>query len=182
MKEILTFNDVFDKGFNEIYNNLLGFGAPTRIRFNTGNTKDMNPAYWSVWEDYVPDSTEKVKLGYKAVCRTVGIREEDVKIILTSYGICLDGCTEIDEQKYTQHIELPISREVMRDIDEITYHSRDGLTYIYLKMKISYPREVPIRKIPIMDKKDYETKKISNNIESDVNKEQNQEWFGNFDK
>ena len=134
----------------------IGFGAPYNVRFNTPYTKDMNPAYWSVWEednlvegeDDYGDNGEnhviKERVGYKAICRTIGIREEDIKLELRNYGLCLDGTTDIGENRYSQHIELPISREVMKNIEEITYECRDGLTYIYLRMKKEYPREVPI--------------------------------------
>ena len=135
----------------------IGFGAPYNVRFNTPYTKDMNPAYWSVWEednlvegeDDYGDNGEnhviKERVGYKAICRTIGIREEDIKLELRNYGLCLDGTTDIGENRYSQHIELPISREVMRNIEEITYECKDGLTYIYLRMKKEYPREVPIK-------------------------------------
>ena len=149
-------DDMFDRFYT------MGFGVPQKIRFNTGYTKDMNPAYWSEWEEEIVDSTEKEKVGYKAVCRTVGIREEDVKLELRDYGLCLDGMTEIDGQRYSQHVELPISREIMKNIDEITYHSKDGLTYIYLRMKKPEIREVPIRKIAIGENKAENEKYIEN--------------------
>ena len=51
----------------EFLDNFFGFGEPFDLVFNTGKTKDMNPAYWS-----------KTENGYKATCRTVGIAPDDV--------------------------------------------------------------------------------------------------------
>lgn len=136
----------FDSAFDSMFNQLsqLGFGSPINIRFNTGNTKDMNPAVWKIWEQDIPDSTEKEQIGYEAICRTVGIREDDIKLELRDFGLCLDGTSDVEENRYSQHIELPISREIMRNIENITYHSQDGLTYIFVRMKRPEIREVPI--------------------------------------
>ena len=139
-----NFDSTFDSMFNQL--SQLGFGSPINIRFNTGNTKDMNPAVWKVWEQDIPDSTEKEQIGYKAICRTVGIREDDIKLELRDFGLCLDGTSDVDENRYSQHIELPISREIMRNIENITYHSQDGLTYIFVRMKRPEIHEVPILK------------------------------------
>lgn len=140
-----NFDSTFDSMFNQL--SQLGFGSPINIRFNTGATKDMNPAVWKVWEEELVDSTEKEQIGYKAVCRTVGIREEDIKLELRDFGLCLEGTSDVEGERYSQHIELPISREIMRNIENITYHSQDGLTYIYVRMKRPEIREVPILKI-----------------------------------
>ena len=37
---------------------------------------------------------------------------------MEDYGICVDGETEYEGNKYTQHIELPISESVMNDIED----------------------------------------------------------------
>lgn len=134
---------------DEVFENLvMGFGKPKNIKFNTPNTKDILPSYWSKWEVDTKDSTEKIQKGYKCVCRTVGIDPEDIKITIEDYGICLDAKTVYDsETQYTQHIELPISDSLISDIESISYHSKNGVTYIYLEMKKPEKKKVVINKI-----------------------------------
>ena len=141
-------NSLMARNFDELFDSvMLGFGAPTNIRFNTAKTKDLMPSYWSTWEVEEKDSTEKRKLGYKCVCRTVGINPEDVNVTMEDYGICVDGQTEHEDNKYTQHIELPISESVMSDIENISYKTLNGLTYIYIKMKSPEKRKVKINRV-----------------------------------
>ena len=141
-------NSLMARNFDELFDSvMLGFGAPTNIRFNTAKTKDLMPSYWSTWEVEEKDSTKKRKLGYKCVCRTVGINPEDVNVTMEDYGICVDGQTEHEDNKYTQHIELPISESVMSDIENISYKTLNGLTYIYIKMKSPEKKKVKISRV-----------------------------------
>ncbi len=79
-------NTLMTRNFDEIFDSmLLGFGAPMNIRFNTAKTKDLMPSCWSPWEVEYEDSTEKKKMGYKCVCRTVGINPEDVNVTMEDY-------------------------------------------------------------------------------------------------
>lgn len=132
------------------------FGRPTRFVFNTDGTKDMMPACWKVWEEEKTvnnltdpiNSVDKevVKRGYKATCRTVGINEEDIKITVKDYGICVEGKSEIDGSEYSQYIELPVSRTVMDNIKNIKYKSINGLTFVYLEVSEPEKRKINIQK------------------------------------
>ena len=134
--------------FDEIFDSMMmGFGKPVNVRFNTAKTKDLMPNYWSAWDVEVKDSTEKENVGYKCICRTVGIDANDVKVTMEEYGICVDGVTEYEGNKFTQHIELPISESVMADIEAINYKTLNGLTYIYLKMKKPEKKKVAIHRV-----------------------------------
>ena len=151
------FDTLFDN-MNKRMNNLLeiGFGVPTNIQFNTPNTKDMMPATWQ--KVYDEDGS---MIGYLATCRTVGINPEDIKVKLfdnyvtnTTYskytdGIILDGETKETihgiKKVYTQHVELPISNEVMNNIKNITYETFNGMTYIYLEMEVSKRKSIEIK-------------------------------------
>lgn len=155
----------FLRDFN--FNDFIGFGVPTNIRFNTAGTKDMLPVYWKKWSVEIKDkeNTEdnnevnevnnkdgnkepKTKdVGYKCVCRTVGINEEDIKITLEDYGICVQGKTEYEGNVYSQYIELPISKDLIANIESINYKTINGLTYIYLLMKEPKKNKVSIRKV-----------------------------------
>lgn len=145
-------NNLMDT-MDTLSNSLIGFGVPSRIRFNTGSTKDMMPAVWKVWKKNEGTSNEYVA-GYKAVCRTVGIDKDDVNVVLKDNGLEVSGETVVDGTKYTQHVELPMSREVVQQIDGISYFSKDGLTYIFVLMKNVYPRAVDIQKVNIAEDKD----------------------------
>lgn len=136
--------------FEDILKSLeLGFGKPKNIKFNTPNTKDLLPSYWSKWEEQDKENSgEKVQKGYKCVCRTVGINPEDINLTMEDYGICLDAKTIYDDEfQYTQHIELPISESIISDIKSINYRSKNGVTYIYLEMKKPEKKKVAINKI-----------------------------------
>lgn len=155
----------FLKDFN--FNDFIGFGVPTTIRFNTAGTKDMLPVYWKKWSVEVKDENDKENgaknnkennkdiekeiktkdVGYKCVCRTVGINEEDIKITLEDYGICVQGETTYEGNTYTQYIELPISKDLIANIESINYKSINGLTYIYLLMKEPKKNKVSICKV-----------------------------------
>lgn len=121
----------------------LGFGMPRNIRFNTGNTKDMLPGYWKEWKDEEGDQR-----GYKCVCRSVGIAPEDITIELQDDCIVLDGKTEVEDGSvYTQHVELPISKDLMSNIEKVNYRCKDGLTYIYLRVNTPEKKRVLVEKI-----------------------------------
>ena len=135
--------DLFDD-FDLLCNELLGFGAPTRIKFNTRGTKDLSPVKLEKWENYPNSSDEKegdtnkfgvIGHGYRAICRTVGINPEDVKVEITKTGISVDGETKEDNAVYNQHVELPIAKSILNDIKGIRYFSKNGLTYIYIILK-----------------------------------------------
>ena len=141
-------SSLMTRNFDELFDSMMvGFGAPMNIKFNTPKTKDLMPSYWSTWEVEEEDSTEKRKLGYKCVCRTVGISSTDVNVTMEDYGICVDGETEYEGNKYTQHIELPISESAMSDIEDISYKTLNGLTYIYIKMKSPEKKKVKISRV-----------------------------------
>ena len=146
------------------FNDFIGFGVPTNIRFNTAGTKDMLPVYWKKWSVEIKDKDNeghskdengknndkepKMKdVGYKCVCRTVGINEEDIKITLEDYGICVQGETTYEGNVYSQYIELPISKDLIANIESINYKTVNGLTYIYLLMKEPKKNKVSIRKV-----------------------------------
>lgn len=113
-----------------------GFGKPFDLVYNTGKTKDMNPAYWS-----------KTDKGYKAVCRTVGIAPDDVKVETDECNIVVSGETEYEGNKYNTFYKIPISKEIMGDIINITYKTLNGLTYIQLYVETPEKKKIKINKI-----------------------------------
>ena len=111
--------------FDEFDNLFFGFGKPVSIKFNTPYTKDVHPA--SPW---IKDEN-----GYHMVARVVGINPSDLNVTLEEYGLCIDGETEDDGYVYTQHIELPISKDLLANITEVNYSVNNGLCKVYITVK-----------------------------------------------
>lgn len=132
-----SINDFLDDDFFKI-----GFGLPVGIRYNTAGTKDMMPA---IWEDYIDEKGNKI--GYKAICRTVGIDEKDVNVKIKDGSLIVNGETEYESYKYSQYVELPIVEDVMSNIEGVEYKTLNGITYIYLRVKKPEKREFNIKKI-----------------------------------
>lgn len=105
--------------------------------FNTPGTKDIHPASWKKLEDG----------RYCAVCRTVGIKPEDVSVKITGKNIVIDGKTVAEDNAYSCHVELPISEFVKNNLIGIDYKTENGLTYIYLKVKTEVKSEIPVKRI-----------------------------------
>ena len=124
----------------------LGFGIPTSIRYNTASTKDMNPVVWAKWTEKDEEGKDKF-IGYKAVVRTVGVSEDDVKITVEKDGLIVEGKTEFEGYSYSQYVKLPVSREVVSNIEKISYHSKDGMTYVYLNIRTPKYKKIDIQKI-----------------------------------
>lgn len=123
-----------------------GFGKPTRVRYSTSNTKDMMPAYWKRWTKKNAEDKEEF-LGYKCLVRTVGVASEDVNVTLENDRIVVDGKTEVEDYTYSQHVELPLSTEVIGNVKSVEYRSKDGMTYIYLKVRTPEYKKIDVKRI-----------------------------------
>ena len=121
-----------------------GFGVPRSVIFNVAGTKDLMPA---CWKDYLDEDGKKV--GYKAICRTVGINEKDVKVELKEdeNSLLISGESIYEGEVYNTKFELGIAEDVMRNILDIKYKTLNGLTYIYLRTKVPDKKEIKIQRI-----------------------------------
>lgn len=120
----------------DFLDDFFGFGKPFDLVYNTGKTKDMNPAYWS-----------KTDKGYKATCRTVGIAPEDVEVYLEGNNIIVKGKTEYEDAIYDTSYKLPVASHILQDIENIEYKTLNGLTYIYLYLVQLEKKPIQINKI-----------------------------------
>ena len=118
-----------------------GFSMPRGIVFNVSGTKVLMPACWKEYLD-----KDGKKIGYKAICRTVGIATEDVKLEIKDDCILVTGETEYDSEKYNTRYELPIAEDVMGNIEKIQYKTLNGLTYIYLTTKLPEKKQIAIER------------------------------------
>ena len=134
----MFFYDDFSKEIDDFF----GFGRPRALRYNAAKTKDILPACWKEMK-----TEEGDRVGYCAICRTVGISPDDVKVEAKDFGFTVSGETEYEGEKYTQYFELPISSEIMSNIEELKYKTVNGLTYIYLYMKKKEKNSLKIEKI-----------------------------------
>lgn len=132
--------DLFKRDyFEDLFDSVtLGFGRPFNIKFNTPYTKDMCPA--SPW-------TKNEDGSYSTVVRVLGINEEDLKVELKDFGLSVSGESEIFNGKYSQHVDLSISSNIISDIKEINYELKNGLCKINLIMEEPKFKEVKINQI-----------------------------------
>ena len=124
----------FEKILDDFFT--LGFGKPRRLVFNS-NVKDMLPSYW----------TKRDENTYLCTVKTLGINAEDVKVEETDYGLKVYGASEIEGYSYDTSIELPIAESIMNEIDKIQVTSKNGLTFITLKLNRPEKKKINIEKI-----------------------------------
>ena len=133
-------NELFKSNyFDELMDSVaLGFGRPFNIRFNTPLTKDMCPATpWKKEDEY----------SYSTVVRMLGINPEDVNITLEEYGLSVQGESETYGGKYSQHVDLGISKDLISNIKEVNYSLENGLCKIVLQMNEPVKKEVKISRV-----------------------------------
>ena len=117
---------------NSIFDDSLFFPSMRNIRFNTDGVLDMRPAKWYIWKEDEGDEDSKVVVtkGVYAVVKCLGIAEEDVSVKLK------DDCVIVQGVTYSQYVELPVSKEILANVEKIQYEAKDGLVFVYLKTKM----------------------------------------------
>ncbi|WP_368489841.1 hypothetical protein [Clostridium sp. BJN0013] len=111
------------------------FGEPHNLMDNCNN-KDISPGRW-----------EEVPNGYKAVCKTVGIRPEDIKVVLKNDYIEVSGKSVVDNHDYSVSCNLPVGLKMRDKVESIDYRAQDGITIIYLNVKKEFKKGIDIRRI-----------------------------------
>jgi len=124
--------DDFDNDFQELEG---WFGKPRHLVFNVKN-KDVLPSFW-----------EKTKNGYKCTCRTVGINPDNVKVELKDDCIHIEGKTTMDMYDYSTSMDLPLTEDVINNIKDIKYKSKNGITIIYVNLDRPERKKINIEKI-----------------------------------
>lgn len=126
-----TINSIFDDDF-------FGFGNPRNNRFNTNRILDMSPAKWYLWKEDEGDEDSKIPAtkGVYAVVKCLGIAAEDVSVELKNDCVIVQGKTNIKGIEYSQYVELPVSKEILANVEKIQYEAKDGLVFVYLKTKM----------------------------------------------
>lgn len=114
----------------------LGFGKPRKLIFNS-LVKDMLPSCWK----------QKDENTYLCVAKTLGINPEDIKVEETEYGLKVSGESEIEGYKYNTSYELPISQSILNEIEKIQVNSKNGLTFITLKLNRPEKKKIMIETI-----------------------------------
>lgn len=46
------------------------------------------------------------------------------------------GKTEVKGITYSQYVELPVSKEILNNVEKIQYEAKNGLVFVYLKTKM----------------------------------------------
>ena len=120
------FDDFFDNDF-------LGFGTPHLDFYNCAGTRDISPAVWKKNNSLKDSDYDE----YTAICRSVGVQPQDVKISVPNEENIIKVCgeTKTNWTTYNFSCELPIAKAIMDSIEKIECRSENGLSYITLKVK-----------------------------------------------
>jgi HSP20 family molecular chaperone IbpA len=106
--------------FETIFNDFSLFGKPYVV-FNTNGIRDLMPTFW-----------KPTKEGYRCTAKTLGISESDIQITTEDYGIKLYGKSTLDGEDWDTTLKLPISNQVLNNLEEIRTKTVNGLTFIDL--------------------------------------------------
>jgi len=92
-------------------------------------------------KDQQPYSIYKQDRGYIVVINTLGINKDDIKVeIISERGksfpvLKVTGATQMPKIGFENSVNLGITLNMKKDIDDLVYEVRDGLTIIYLRTK-----------------------------------------------
>ena len=126
---------VFDDNYDDFFN-FFGFGKPFDLFYNTAGTKDMAPTNWV-----------KTETGYSCVCRTVGVNPEDVVVEVENNYILVSGESTYDNQTYNVSYKIPVANQTMNNIQEISYESKNGLTFIYVVTRKPEIKQIEVKRL-----------------------------------
>jgi HSP20 family molecular chaperone IbpA len=136
-------NDFFDLFFDDAFDSMnpIGFAKPVTFKFESGNTHDMNPAYWT---ELKHKEKEDGTVCYRAIVRSVGVNSENVKVKVNKNSINVKGDTTTKGIHYWFDIDLPVSEEILADAENVSYEVKDGMTYVYLYVKKPAKKDIKV--------------------------------------
>lgn len=125
----------FERIFDDFFT--LGFGRPRNLKFNA-QVKDMLPSYWS----------KKDEDTYLCTVKTLGIEPNAIKVEESTsfYGLVVSGESEVNGFKYNTSVDLPIAESIMNEIEKIDFTSKNGLTFITLKLNRPEKNKIKIER------------------------------------
>lgn len=138
MSDFSDFFDNFESMFDRLSNR---FNRPVR---------DQNP--FSVY------SSDK---GYIVVCNTLGIDKEDLKVnIKKEQGnpypvLSVVGNSKIEKINFANNVDLRIRLKLNEEIESVSYETKNGLTLVYLKIKLTKPETMEAKYIEDTDSLDW---------------------------
>lgn len=105
--------------------------------FNS-SVKDMSPAAF-----YKKDSDFIIE------AKTLGVSPDDVNVKLESDVLSVTGETknEYSDKSFNVQIKVRIGQDILKNVEKIDYTSKNGITYVILKMKKISNSPVKISKI-----------------------------------
>lgn len=121
-------NTIFD-------NNIFDFLRDDFL-FNS-SVKDMNPTVF-----YKKDSNFIIE------AKTLGISPDDVNVKLDDDIMCVTGETknEYSDKSFNVQIKIRIGKDIIKGLESIDYTSKNGVTYIILKMKKDTESTIKVNK------------------------------------
>lgn len=128
------FNDFFDSDFLfGDFCNPFG-GNVSYLKFSSNGTQDQRPISFQklAKDDKIVDSNHTV---YRATVRSVGVSPSDVTVSLEGKTLWIKGDTDNKDSDYNFKIGYTVADDLIGQIDQIKYNSKNGITYVYLFVK-----------------------------------------------
>lgn len=99
---------------------------------------DMKPAaFYKKGKDYIVE------------VKTLGISADDVKLELNESVLTVSGETknEYDEKSFNAKVGIKLGKQIVDNIESIDYSTKDGITYVFLRMKETKEDTIQINRI-----------------------------------
>lgn len=122
---------------NTIFDNSIFDFLRDDFLFNS-SVKDMNPTVF-----YKKDSDFIIE------AKTLGVSPEDINIKLEDDILSVTGETknEYSDKSFNVQIKIRIGQDILEGIEKIDYTSKNGITYVILRMKKKSDSTIEISKI-----------------------------------
>lgn len=86
--------------------------------------------------------------GFIVVCNTLGIDKNDISVNIEKNkgrgypSLRVKGSTEIEKIKFQNSVDLAILLRLDEQIEDVSYEVKNGLTIVYIKVKINEEEKI----------------------------------------
>lgn len=106
--------------------------------FFNSSVRDMSPTvYYKKENDYIIE------------VKTLGIDKENINVKLEDNILSVSGenKNEYNDKSFNVNIKVRLGKDLISNIESIDYTSKNGITYVFIKMKKSKTSTIKINKI-----------------------------------
>ena len=81
--------------------------------------------------------------------KTLGIDKNDINVKLEKNILLVSGESKnkYSDKPFNANIKVKLQKEFLNDIESIDYTSKDGITYVFIRMKETHSDRIKINKI-----------------------------------